>query len=91
MRLLCHARAITDGMQGHAETYLEFNIDHSEITKVSQAPEPSSAPAARAVACIASIGIVAIIDDFGLLFLPMFAPDQAPQVCHRSATLESTL
>ena len=91
IRLLCHARAITDGMQGHAETYLEFNIDHSEITKVSQPPEPSSAPAARAVACIASIGIVAIIDDFGLLFLPMFAPDQAPQVCHRSATLESTL
>lgn len=82
---------MTDGMNGHAETYLEFNMDNSDVTKVSSASEPSSAPAARAVACIASIGIVAVIDELGLLFLPMFAPDQPPSVCYRSANLQSTL
>lgn len=42
--------------------------------------------------CIAGVGIAAIIDDIGLIFLPMFQNEQmTPKVSFRCDTLEATL
>jgi hypothetical protein len=82
---------VTDGGKNHKQTYLEFNMDKTAILKKDTAPSnPSEAPAARAVSCIPNIGLCAVIDDIGLVFLPMFT-DRSPSISHASEKLESTL
>ena len=83
--------AVTDGGANHRETFLEFNMDRTEIFKKDTTPDvPSDQPAARAVACIPNIGLCAVLDEIGLMFLPMYT-DRPPAISHVSANLESTL
>tara|TARA_B100000900_G_scaffold379836_1_gene365032 strand:+ start:1825 stop:2748 length:924 start_codon:yes stop_codon:yes gene_type:complete len=82
---------ITDGEDANASTYLQFCMDRTEIVKTSIQPlNVDDIPAARAVCCIPDIGIGAVIDDLGFVFIPMFI-DKKPEIYYRSKELESTL
>lgn len=82
---------ITNGAAVNASTYLQYCMDKTEIVKTSKQPlDAEDVPAGRAVCCIPDIGMGAVIDELGFVFIPMFI-DKKPEIYYRSEKLESTL
>ena len=81
---------MTDGADANVGIYLQYLMDMTEVVRVSTPPVAEQMPAARAVSCIADIGMVAVVDELGVVFVPMFK-ESKPDVVYRSNIIESTL